>query len=261
VNASEYISGEVTDFAEVGVEAVDDYTRVYTLEAPCSYFLTMLGYNVFAPMSRTYYESQGGKFGMEYDSSAADYNYGKSADTIAYCGPYLVTGHTEQNSIVFSANPTYWNADALNIQSLTWKYDDGSDPTKLYNDFLNGTVDAVGLTSSILELAKSDGYFDDYASVSGTDATTFFNMYTNRANAFKQSIEGALDGQIIINMVDGSDYSGWYYANYYNTYGYEQNSDINDTTGWGPDYGDPSTYLDTLLPDYAGYMTKGFGIF
>ncbi|MCD8396898.1 MAG: peptide ABC transporter substrate-binding protein [Lachnospiraceae bacterium] len=436
VNASEYISGEVTDFAEVGVEAVDDYTLVYTLEAPCSYFLTMLGYNVFAPMSRTYYESQGGKFGMEYDSSAADYNYGKSADTIAYCGPYLVTGHTEQNSIVFSANPTYWNADAVNIQTLTWKYDDGSDPTKLYNDFLNGTVDAVGLTSSILELAKSDGYFDDYASVSGTDATTFFNMYnlnrvalvnfndgttapspkteeelersnvamknvhfrralsyatdrasmmaqvrgdelkytnmrnsytpwnfvsleedvtidingeattfaagtyygvimqaqldadgipmnvydataddgngsgdgydgiynvdnavaemataveelaaegvdisaenpiyldlvypsqveayTNRANAFKQSIEGALDGQIIINMVDGSDYSGWYYANYYNTYGYEQNSDINDTTGWGPDYGDPSTYLDTLLPDYAGYMTKGFGIF
>lgn len=31
-NASEYISGEVTDFSQVGVEAVDDNTLVYHLE-------------------------------------------------------------------------------------------------------------------------------------------------------------------------------------------------------------------------------------
>ena len=24
----------------------------------------------------------------------------------------------------------------------------------------------------------------------------------------------------------------------------------------GPDYGDPKSYLDTFLPDYAGYVTK-----
>jgi len=32
-------------------------------------------------------------------------------------------------------------------------------------------------------------------------------------------------------------------------------------SGWGPDYGDPQTYLDTFLPDYAGYMVKCTGIF
>ena len=37
--------------------------------------------------------------------------------------------------------------------------------------------------------------------------------------------------------------------------------DIYDLSGWGPDYGDPQTYLDTMLPDYAGYMTKCMGIF
>lgn len=42
-NVSQYISGEVTDFDEVGVKAVDDYTVEYTLEEPCSYFETMLG--------------------------------------------------------------------------------------------------------------------------------------------------------------------------------------------------------------------------
>ena len=42
-NASQYISGEVTDFSQVGVKAVDDYTLEYDLEAPCTYFTTMLG--------------------------------------------------------------------------------------------------------------------------------------------------------------------------------------------------------------------------
>ena len=78
VNASEYISGDVTDFAEVGVKAVDDYTVEYTLCQPTSFFMTMLGYNVFAPMSRSYYESKGGKFGADFDNSAASYTYGKT---------------------------------------------------------------------------------------------------------------------------------------------------------------------------------------
>ena len=84
VNADAYIAGEVTDFSEVGVKALDDYTVEYTLEAPCTFFDTMLGYSVFAPLCRSYYESLGGKFGVEYDSSASDYTYGKDSSSIAY---------------------------------------------------------------------------------------------------------------------------------------------------------------------------------
>ena len=53
----------------------------------------------------------------------------------------------------------------------------------------------------------------------------------------------------------------WYYAGYYPDYGYEMNADMMDVSGWGPDYGDPKTYLDTMLPDYAGYMVKCLGIY
>ena len=70
VNADEYVAGTVTDFAQVGVKALDDYTVEYTLTEPTSYFPTMLGYGVFAPLSRSYYESKGGKFGAEYDNTA-----------------------------------------------------------------------------------------------------------------------------------------------------------------------------------------------
>jgi ABC-type oligopeptide transport system substrate-binding subunit len=435
-NASAYMYGEISDFSEVGVKALDDYTLEYTLEEPCSYFLTMLSYSVFAPMSRSYYESLGGKFGQEYDPNAEDYTYGQDANTIAYCGPYLITNATAQNTIVFKANESYWNADNINVKTLTWLYNDGSDITKSYNDVIAGTVDGASLNSSTVSMAKDAGLFDDYAYVASTDATSymgFYNLnraifanfndetkvvssqtedeaertnaalnnvhfrravsfaidrgsfnaqlvgedlqytslrnsyipgtfvtleedvtvdingtpvtfeagtyygeivqaqidadgvaiqafseeaddgngssdgydgwyspenavaeletaiaelaeegivvdeenpiyidypyptnierYVNRANVLKQSVESVLGGKVIINLTEANDAKEWYYAGYYNSYGYEANYDLCDVSGWGPDYGDPSTYLDTLLPDYAGYMTKALGIY
>ena len=431
-NVSQYISGEVTDFDEVGVKAVDDYTVEYTLEEPCSYFMTMLGYTIFMPMSRSYYQSQGGKFGAEYDSSAADYQYGKDSNSIAYCGPYLVTNATAKNTIVFKLSDSYWNKDNVNIKTLTWLFNDQSDVTNMYTDAKAGTVDYVNLNTSTMETAKSEGLYDQYAVVSDTDATSymgFYNInrtatanandgttakstksdeeiqrtnkalqnvhfrraisfaadrgaynaqqvgedlkytslrntftpgyfvslskdttiqingtdttfpagtyygeivqkqidadgvkikvwdaenktsdgfdgwynpenaveelntaieelaedgitidesnpiqieypypsavevYTNKANSYKKSVEAALGGKVVINLVDAVDMDGWYYAGYYVNYGYEQNYDVYDVSGWGPDFGDPCSYLDTMLPDYEGYMTKCFGIF
>lgn len=431
-NVSQYISGEITDFDEVGVKAVDDYTVEYTLEKPCSYFETMLGYTIFMPMSRSYYQSQGGKFGAEYDSSAADYQYGKDSNSIAYCGPYLVTNATAKNTIVFKLSDSYWNKDNVNIKTLTWLYNDQSDVTKMYTDAKAGTVDYVNLNTSTMETAKSEGLYDQYAVVSDTDATSFMafyninrtatanandgttakttksdeeiqrtnkamqnvhfrraisfaadrgaynaqqvgedlkytslrntftpgyfvslskdttiqingtdttfpagtyygeivqkqidadgvkikvwdaenktsdgfdgwynpenaveelntaieelaedgitidesnpiqieypypsavEVYTNKANSYKKSVEAALGGKVVINLVDAVDVDGWYYAGYYVNYGYEQNYDVYDVSGWSPDFGDPCSYLDTMLPDYEGYMTKCFGIF
>ena len=184
VNASEYIGGTVTDFSQVGVKAVDDNTLEYTLVAPCSYFVTMLGYGVFAPMSRTYYESMGGKFGADYDPSAESYLYGKDSNSIAYCGPYLVTNATANSTIVFTANDSYWNKDNINIKTLTWLYNDGSEATKAYNDAVAGTIDGSGLNSSSLELAREDGNFDKYGYIASTDATSYMAFYNIYRSAY-----------------------------------------------------------------------------
>ncbi len=436
VGADDYITGNTTDFTTVGVKALDDATLQYTLTAPTSYFMTLLGYGVFAPMSREFYESQGGKFGDEFDSAAATYTYGKTPDNIAYCGPYVVTNATAQNTIVFSANDAYWDAENINVKTLTWLYDDGSDPMKGYNDCLAGTLDGVNLTAARLETAKLDGNMDAYGYVSDTDATSYMafvnlrrvatanyndpnaavsskteeqvarynaaalnqnfrlalataadraaynaqvvgedlkltslrNSYTpgtfvaltedttiaingtdttfpagtyygeimqaqldadgialtawdpaaadgvgssdgfdgwynptaaaaymdaaveemaalgieisaenpiyvdlpcwtanenyaNRSNAYKQSVEAALGGRVIVNLLECVTVDEWYYAGYYPSTGDQGNYDICDLSGWGPDYGDPQTYLDTMLPQYAGYMTKAIGVF
>ena len=432
VGADAYINGESTDFSTVGVKAIDDYTLEYTLEQKTPYFLTMLSYGVFAPLSRTYYEGQGGQFGQGTGSG----NYGTDPDHIAYCGPFLVTSFTENNSIVMKANPSYWNKDNQNIKTLNWVFEDGTDVTKAYNDCVAGTITSVGLNTSTIESAKADGNFDKYAVVTDTDATTFcgflntnrkgfanFNdatvtksaktvwdgqrtaiamqnhnfrlavvtsldrasynaqregedlklnnlrnsytpgtfvtlpeevtidingtattfaegtyfgeivqaqldadgiqvkawdaeaadgvgssdgydgwynptyakenltkaveelakqgvevskenpiqidlpyfsgseVYTNRANVLKQSVETALDGMVVVNLISCESQDDWLYAGYYPEYGYEMNADMMDVSGWGPDYGDPQTYLDTMLPDYAGYMVKSLGVF
>lgn len=435
VNALEYNTGDVTDFAEVGVKATDDNTVVYTLCQPTSYFITMLGYNVFAPMSRTYFESKGGVFGKDDYKAAVDagtMKYGQTVNDIAYCGPYTVTNHTAENTIVFEANPTYWNKDNITIKTLTWKFNDGKDPTKAYEDTKAGTLDGCGLSSASLEACKADGNFEKYCTVSDTDATSFvlflnlnrnayanFNdntkavstmtddqkkrtnaamlnvhfrraigmgldiatyngqvvgeelklnsvrnsytpgnfvaleedvtieingesktfakgtyygeimqaqidadgvkikvwdaenqtsdgfagwhnpanayeelqqaitelkefgveiskdnpivmdlpyysgadVYTNRAQTLKQSVEEALQGCVVVNLVSCADAKEWYYAGYYTESGKDANYTLYDVSGWGPDYGDPATYLDTMLGDGAGYMAKCLGIF
>ena len=432
VNADAYIAGEITDFSQVGVKALDDYTLEYTLAAPSFFFETMLSYSVFAPMSRDYYTSQGGKFGAEFNKEDENYLYGKDSDHIAYNGPYLVTNATKENTIVFQANPTYWNKDALNIHTINWYFNDGTDALKAYNDFKAGINSSVNLNASSLEQAKTDGVFDDNAFVSLTDATSFMGFfmvnrtafanfndktvavstqtvddaartkkamqnvnfrrallmsldrgsfeaqvvgedlkyasminsftpgnfvyvpeevtvdingeaktfpagtyygeimqaqidadgvpakvwnaetqmssgfdgwynpenakaylakaveelaadgvvidaehpifldlpvfatsetYANRAEVLKQSVEAATDKFVIINKVDCSTADDWYNAGYYPNNGYEHNFDIYDVSGWGPDYGDPQTYLDNMLPDHMGYMIKCLGIF
>ncbi len=183
-NASQYIAGEITDFAEVGVKAIDKYTLEYTLEAPTSYFVTMLGYNVFAPMSRAFYTSKGGVFGVEAYKAASEnaetYTYGSSHENIAYCGPYLVTSAVAENSIVFTANENYWNKANVQIVNLNWKFISGKNPTESYDLMCDGDFAGAGLNSESVAKAKADGNFDKFAYVSGTDATSFpvfMNLY------------------------------------------------------------------------------------
>lgn len=190
-NASEYGQGEA-EFEEVGVKAVDDFTVEYTLCKPTSYFNTMLAYNIFAPLNRTYYQSKGGKFGADFDNKAKDYNYGKSYDSILYNGAYRLTEVTKEAKETFTKNTKYFDADKINIQEVNWKFTDGKDVQKAYNDFKSGTVDGCSLNTTTLELAKQDNLFDDYHYVADTNATSFMNFI----NVKRQSYANHTDGTV-----------------------------------------------------------------
>ncbi len=425
-NAHEYLAGEITDFAEVGVKAVDNYTLQYTLEKPTSYFITMFGYNPFAPLNADYFAAQGGE--------AEDSEYGTDPSHILYCGPYIITEFTSNNKIEYTANPNYYNKEYVNINKITWNYNDGSDVTKAYLDVKQGTMDGVSLNTTTRPMAVNDG-FEANIYVSGTDATSycgFMNLdrqsyvtveeygmespkndtqkaetkaamsnvhfrlaflysidraqynsimvgdnvkldsirntytpgtfvkltrdvtvdiggtsttfkagtyygeilqaqlkadgspvtvwnptggdgdgssdgfdgwylpekakeelakaieelaaagvtvsaenpitidypyysanpnYAARSAALKENVEKVLEGKVVLNLIATEDIYGWYYAGYYCDAGKDVNYDMYDVSGWGPDYGDPRTYLNTMLPDGNGDMTHVLGIY
>ncbi len=186
----DYANGFTNDFDDVGVKALDEYTLEYTLEQPCSYFTSLLSYAVFLPMSRNYYESQGGQFGQDVWNSNSNYTYGTDSDHIAYNGPFLLTNVTDKNSMNYAQNKSYWNADNMSVKNIVQYYDDNTDATRAYNDFQNGFLTSCSLTGARLEISKSEGTFDDYAIVDepGSD-TSIASINLNR-----QAFENANDG-------------------------------------------------------------------
>jgi peptide/nickel transport system substrate-binding protein/oligopeptide transport system substrate-binding protein len=111
--------GEYDDMANVGVKASEDNRKVtYTLtaEADDSYFLTMLEYSTFAPLNRAYYTAQGEAYGTGYDH-------------ILYNGAYRIKTFTSKNTFEFVANDKYYDAANVDIKTITWLFNDGSDAT------------------------------------------------------------------------------------------------------------------------------------
>lgn len=108
-NAEAYFNGEITDFAEVGVKAIDEYTLEYTLKEPVPYFESMLTYVCFFPVYGPFLEEMGDSFGTT--NSALLYN-----------GAYILSGFEPQMERVFTKNPTYWDAKNIFVVELNYKY-------------------------------------------------------------------------------------------------------------------------------------------
>ena len=83
-----------------------------------------------------------------------------------------------------------------------------------------------------------------------------------RAHAYKESIEGTLGAEYVtVNLIEVGDSNDFYSCFYYADSGAACNLDVCYTNGWGADFIDPSTYLDTFLSDGYGYLTRILGLF
>lgn len=85
---------------------------------------------------------------------------------------------------------------------------------------------------------------------------------TGQAVATKQTIEANLGAdKVQVNLVEATTSDDYYAGTYRASNGEAGNFDFYFGSGWGPDYGDPSTYLDTFKGLGEGYMTKVIGVF
>ena len=169
-------------FDNVGVKAIDDYTLQYTTAKKVPFFMTMLTYSIFLPMCESFFEANGGVFGIEeFGERVLDtdtYKFGSNTDVSSqvYCGPFLLQKLQPDSEILCVKNPNYYDADSVTLDSIKWVYDNGENPDATYNDALNGVYAGVtlGKASGLLDKAKADGNFDKYAYISDTTSTTYF---------------------------------------------------------------------------------------
>ncbi len=85
---------------------------------------------------------------------------------------------------------------------------------------------------------------------------------TAQAQAFKQTVEATLGAEnVTVNLIEATTTEDFYASGYRASNGEAGNFDMFYGSGWGPDFGDPCTYLDTFAGEGAGYMTKVIGLF
>ena len=179
----DYASGEITDFGQVGVKALDELTLQYTLKEKAPYFMSLFQTNAFVPLCRSYFLSQGGAFGLtEFADARAKetYQYGIDQNHIAICGQFLCTNMTEKNSVTYVLNENYWNAANANLKKVSFLYNDDFDVSRAYYDFMQGNVMSFGMNEQRMELAKQKGDFQKYAyigDVGQISSLLWFNLH------------------------------------------------------------------------------------
>ncbi len=184
VNLQEYIDGTITDFAEVGVKAVDDYTLVYTLSSSVPYFYTMTTYGILLPINQEFLESKGVgcKLG-EPDVNNCEFG-AVAPDSILYNGGYILTSLTSKSIIEYTKNANYWDAEHVYINKVTLLFDDGADLYSVIKGFEQGTYTQAALVSAWEDYdAYKEKYADTLTTVKVDESTTFVVHYNmNRTN-------------------------------------------------------------------------------
>ena len=141
-NAEAYFNKEVTDFAEVGVKAIDETTLEYTLSDVTPYFLSALTYTNFLPAYAPLLEELGKDFGT-------------AADKVYYCGAYRVAEYEPQVKRVLVKNDLNWDAANVFIEKLEYTYN-GEAATLAPVAVLRDEVDYAVIGTDILDDWKAN---------------------------------------------------------------------------------------------------------
>lgn len=109
-NAGAYTRGEITDFSEVGVEALDARTLRVRLSHPTPYFLTMQYHMAWWPVQRAAIEAHGAPFERGVPWTRAGNHTGN--------GAYRLKAWHPNEYILVERNPHYWDAENVRIPAI-----------------------------------------------------------------------------------------------------------------------------------------------
>lgn len=179
VNAEEYFKGEITDWAQVGIKQVDDYSFVFECENEYNSwdFHYYTGSFILGPLHKETYEAtlteSDGKVVSSYGTVAGMTDFAKT-DMILYTGPYLLTYYEQDKEYRMAKNPNWKQNSAI---PYAYNFDQLStvivkDSNAAFELWEQGKLDAISIPS-----AKLDEYIDNPAIKKAPGGTVFrFNV-------------------------------------------------------------------------------------
>lgn len=176
-NLRKYMDGEIKDFAEVGVKAVDDHTLQYTLEKPEPYFNTKTTYGILYPVNEEFLKSKGKDFGA------------LQPDSILYCGPYRLANLTAKSAIEYVKNDRYWDKDNVHIDTVTLTYNDGSDLESFFRMFNDDALVAFTVFPNLPIFDQVKQQYADAITVKPAGPGSYYGQFNFNRQAYQATLK------------------------------------------------------------------------
>ena len=157
-----YVKGEVKDFSEVGIKAVNDQTVQYTLNKPESFWNSKTTMGILAPVNEEFLTSKGSDFAKATDPSSILYN-----------GPFLLKSLVAKSSVEFEKNPNYWDKDNVHIDKVKLSFWDGQDTNKPAETFKAGGFSTARLFPTSASYPEVEKEFKDNIVYTPQDSSTY----------------------------------------------------------------------------------------
>ncbi|MBM6717493.1 peptide ABC transporter substrate-binding protein [Gemmiger formicilis] len=183
----------------VGVEATDDYTLTVTLVSPCPYFLSLCAFPTFFPVPQASVEA----------ANTDGTNPGAWALEAGFVsnGPYTCTAWNHDESMTYTKNPNYYDADSVSIETLQFML--SADDTAIYNAYMAGNLDFID-TIPNEEIPNHNGTDPEFyiATNIGTyyvgfnvNSKLFEGKTPEQASAMREAINLLIDRQYIVDTI------------------------------------------------------------
>ena len=192
VGAEDYSGGKLTDFNQVGLKVVDDYTLEFQLVDPTAYFGKLLTMPIFYPANEKALADFGSEYALEPSKSV-------------YAGPYVLKEWSHGSKITLEKNPNYWNKDTYKIEKLVAVIT--SDLDSAANSYENKELTITKITPE-----KLKAYKDRPDVVSYSDGRVYYFSFNLKNEILKnekvrQALSLAIDREKLVNeiLANGSE--------------------------------------------------------
>ena len=176
----------------------DGKTLTVELDAPCAYMLDLMAFPAFYAVNQACVESVEGW----------QENPGAWANEAGFVtsGPYTLTEWTHNNSMTYTKNPNYWDAENVKLEKLQFML--SADDTAIYAAYQAGDVDFIDSvpTDEIQNLKDSEEFhiidnLGTYYVAFNVNSDLFAGKTVEQANAMRQAFSKLIDREYIIETV------------------------------------------------------------